>query len=368
MASSASRPDDINAVVAGLLDDLAAAQSQKQKAFAYGRAADAIFGLDRPLTALADADGRLPPIPGIGPSSTRVILEALAGGRSAIVDKAIDAAGARAEVERRRSLRHGFLSRARVQAVLHDPTLGGPRPEDHRGDFQMHTEWSDGKASVDAMADACKARGYHVAALSDHSHGLKIAGGMSMTDARRQRREVDAVNEKNGDGFRLLQGIEANIGADGTLDLGADEAAEFDLVLAAPHSLLRRREDQTARMLAAVRQPHVRVLAHPRGRIRDGRSGIVADWDAVFAEAADRGVAVELDGDPARQDLDAEIAERALHAGCLFAVDSDAHTPAQLAYTDFALAHARLAGIPPARILNCWPLPQLLDWIGASTR
>jgi histidinol phosphatase-like PHP family hydrolase len=107
----------------------------------------------------------------------------------------------------------------------------------------------------------------------------------------------------------------------------------------------------------------VSILGHPRGRVYASRAGVQADWRAVFAEAAARGVAVEIDGDPSRQDLDFSLAVRALAAGCLFALDSDAHTTSQLAYADTALAHARLAGIPPDRIVNCWPTDRLLAWL-----
>src|SRR5262245_16029099 len=116
-------------------------------------------------------------------------------------------------------------------------------------------------------------------------------------------------------------------------------------------------------MLAAIGHPAVRILAHPRGRISGSRAGVVANWDAVFAAAAARGVAIEIDGDPARQDLDHVLARRALISGCVFALDSDAHTTTQLSYAETALAHARLAGIPADRIINCWPLDQLLAWL-----
>ena len=176
---------------------------------------------------------------------------------------------------------------------------------------------------------ACQ-RGYQYSAVTDHSYGLKIAGGMSMAEAAEQRKAIDDVNARCGNQFRLLQGIEANIDAAGQLDLTDDEAATFDVVLAAPHSRLRRNEDQTDRMLAAVAHPAVRILAHPRGRITGSRAGVIANWDAVFAAAAQRGVAIEIDGDPARQDLDHTLAAGALEAGCLFALDSDAHTTTQL--------------------------------------
>ena len=188
----------------------------------------------------------------------------------------------------------------------------------------------DGSPSVQDIAEACLQRGYQFSAVTDHSYGLRIAGGMSMAEAAEQRSAIDDVNARYGDRFRLLQGIEANIDAAGCLDLTAEEADTFDIVLAAPHSKLRRSEDQTDRMLAAVAQPVVRILAHPRGRMTGSRAGVIANWDAVFAAAARRGVAIEIDGDPARQDLDYTLAARALEAKCLFALDSDAHTTSQL--------------------------------------
>jgi histidinol phosphatase-like PHP family hydrolase len=232
----------------------------------------------------------------------------------------------------------------------------------------MHSEWSDGHPTVEEIADACLQRGYHYAAVTDHSYGLKIAGGMSMVEAAEQRTAIDQVNARHGDQFRLLQGVEANIDIAGRLDLTDEEAATFDVVLAAPHSRLRKDEDQTNRMLTAVAQRAVRILAHPRGRITGSRAGVVAQWNVVFAAAAERGVAIELDGDPARQDLDYSLATEALGARCLFALDSDAHTTGQLAYAETAIAQARLAGIPPDRIVNCWPLDRLLAWLSDPLR
>lgn len=356
-------PADINAVVGGLLRDLALAQTSRQKRFGYDRAAAAILRLDLQLRDLVGVDGALPRIAGIGPASTRIIHEVLDTGASATVEQAVAASDRHADIRRRRQSRSHVLSRAAVGGVLSDPTLGGPTAADYRGDLQMHSEWSDGSPTVQEIAEACMARGYEYAATTDHSHGLTIAGGMSMADAVRQRRAIDEVNARCGPSFRLLHGIEANIDADGRLDLSDAEAATFALVLAAPHSRLRKPDDQTTRMLTAVAQPAVRILAHPRGRMSGTRAGIVADWDAVFDAAARRGVAIEIDGDPARQDLDYTMARRAFALGCLFALDSDAHTTGQLAYADIALAHARLAGIPAERIVNCWRLERLLAWL-----
>jgi putative hydrolase len=191
---------------------------------------------------------------------------------------------------------------------------------------------------------------------------------MSMKDAARQRKEMVKANARPSGGCRLLQGIEANILADGQLDLSEAEARTFDLVLAAPHSQLRKGDDQTARMMAAVENPAVRILAHPRGRMAGSRAGVVARWNEVFATAARRGVAIEIDGDPARQDLDHTLAREARDAGCLFALDSDAHTTGQLVYAETALAHAILAGVDRDRVVNSWPLARLLEWLANPAR
>ncbi len=268
---------DVNAVVGGYLRDLAFAQSSQQKMFGYKRAAAAIMALDVPLTDLVGADGALPRIAGIGPGSTRIIREVLETGESPTVEAAIEQSERRGDIERRRQLRRHFLSRAEVRRVLSEPAFSGPTLQQYRGDLQMHSEWSDGSPTVQDIADACLQRGYQYAAVTDHSYGLKIAGGMSMAEAAAQRDAIDAVNARCGNHFRLLQGIEANIDATGQLDLTPDEAATFDVVLAAPHSRLRRNEDQTDRMLTAIANPAVRILAHPRGRITGTRAGVVAE-------------------------------------------------------------------------------------------
>jgi histidinol phosphatase-like PHP family hydrolase len=359
---------DVNAVVGGYLRDLALAQPTQPQMFGYKRAAAAILALEVSLTELIRPGEALPKIPGIGPGSARVIEEVLKNGESPTVERAIDASGRRADIERRRGLRRHFLSRAEVLRILRDPNLEGPRRDEYRGDLQMHSEWSDGYPTLAEISQACQARGYSYAAVTDHSHGLKIAGGMSMEEAADQRRMIDEVNAGAGNRFRLLQGIEANIDADGRLDLSPEEAAVFEVVLAAPHSRLRKSDDQTRRLVNAVENPAVRILAHPRGRITGSRAGVVADWDVVFERAAQRAVAIEIDGDPSRQDIDHTLARKALAAGCLFALDSDAHTIQQLAYAETAWAHARLARIPSDRIVNCWPLDRLLAWLSHPTR
>src|SRR6185369_1022232 len=245
VAAGTSRDGDINAVVGGYLRDLAFAQSSQQKMFGYKRAAAAVLALDETLTQLMGPDGTLSRIAGIGPGSTRVIREILETGRSATVERAIDESGRRTDIERRRELRRHFLSRAEVRRILMDPSMAGPSLRQYRGDLQMHSEWSDGSMTLADIAEACLERGYRYAAVTDHSHGLAIAGGMSMIEASAQRQAIDELNARHRTRFRLLQGIEANIDVAGGLDLSPDEAATFDVVLAAPHSRLRREEDQT---------------------------------------------------------------------------------------------------------------------------
>jgi histidinol phosphatase-like PHP family hydrolase len=243
------------------------------------------------------------------------------------------------------------------------PPLGGAA---YLGDLQMHTAWSDGASAIGEMAAAAAERGQRYIAVTDHSFGLPIAGGIGMDEASRQHAEIDAWN-RSGPAIRVLKGIEANIDVEGGLDLTLADRTTFEIVVAAPHSRLRRAEDQTARMRAAVRQPGLHVLGHPRGRMRS-RQGILARWEEVFAEAAEIGVAIELDGDPYRQDLDWESAGRALAAGCLFALDSDAHATEELLFSRMAVAHARRAGIPPDRVINCWTDEQLVAWMHRPER
>jgi len=290
-----------------------------------------------------------------------VIREVLADRNSPTVEKAIEASGKRSAIEAARRLRSGFISRAAALQALERRLPGAIRRADYRGDLQVHSEWSDGSETIPALAAAARQRGYAYLGVTDHSYGLRIAGGMSMEEVGRQHEAIDAFNREQRGRFRVIKGIEANIPLEGGVDMTDDELSRFELVLAAPHSRLRRAEDQTARMLAAVRHPRVHILAHPRGRMMT-RAGVQAEWEQVFDEARRHHVAIEIDGDPFRQDLDQSLARQALAAGCLFALDSDAHSGAQLAYADIALAHARLAAIPAARVINTWPAEQLLDW------
>jgi putative hydrolase len=361
MARATSGPDT-NGKIAGLLRDLAAVQKSTQSRWGYKRAAQAILALDEPIESFLQPDGTLRKIPNIGPSSTRVILEVLRTGASPIVQHAVDESGKTGEVQTRRDLRRNFLSHAQVAAALKDKTLTGPSLKTYRGDLQMHSDWSDGSQTLEQIVEAAIDLDYAYCAVTDHSYGLSIAGGVSMAELAEQHKRIDRLNKRCRGKFRLLKGIEANIRADGSVDMTEDELRTLEIVVAAPHSTLRSAADQTARMLNVVGTPDVHILGHPRGRMYGSRPGVAANWDKVFEKAAKTRVAIEIDGDPSRQDIDYELARRAASAGCLFALDSDAHSTGELRYAQTAIAHARLAGVPEDRVVNCWPLDRLLEW------
>lgn len=264
---------------------------------------------------------------------------------------------------------HGtFLSRAEVAAVLKNRRLRAVSLQDYRGDLQMHSTYSDGTQTLETIAATGLERGYEYAAVTDHSYGLPIANGVSMARLVEQHAEIDRINAVLDGRFRIIKGIEANILADGRLDLTREERRQVEIVVAAPHSELRSSANQTQRLLRAVRTPGVHILGHPRGRRRDVRMGLMADWDRIFAAAARATVAVEIDGDPRRQDIDHSLARQALEAGCIFALDSDAHATDEWEFAETAIAHARLAGIPMERVINCWPLDFLLNWAAGLSR
>jgi len=351
---------DVNLTLAGLLFDLAFLAGENQRSWGYKRAAKAVLRLDEHITPLVHAN-TFRAVPGIGPTTDRIARELIHDGQSAFVEQSVLASDKADKVAALRALRQHFLSRATVKEILARP--GEPSTRKYRGDFQMHSVWSDGAEPLDSIVTACLARGQRCAGITDHSYGLPIAGGMSMEQAVEQHAAIDALNQQYAGRFRLFKGIEANIRADGTIDMEPHELRQFDFVVASPHSLLRKSIDQTARMVGAVSQPGVAILGHPMGRRYNVRPGVSADWDQVFDVAAARGVAIEIDGSFDRQDVHYELAARALEKGCVFALDSDAHSHPELVFSHIAIAHARLAGIPPGRIINYWPEKKLVKWM-----
>jgi DNA polymerase (family 10) len=231
---------------------------------------------------------------------------------------------------------------------------------DLRGDLHAHSEWSDGSRSLREMALAARERGHDYLAITDHSKGLAVANGLGPERLRAQRQEIDRLNAELAP-FRLLQGVELEVRADGALDLPDDVLAELDLVVAAVHSGLgQERQRLTDRALAAIRHPLVDILAHPTGRIVGGRPGGDFDVAALVAEAARTGTVLEIDADPARLDLRDDHAREAVAAGCILSIDSDAHSAEGLDNLEFGVGVAQRAWVPPARVLNTLPLDALL--------
>lgn len=235
-----------------------------------------------------------------------------------------------------------------------------------RGDLQMHSTWSDGSGSIAGMADAGEARGYEYIAITDHTKGLKIAGGIDEARLLEQAREIQAVNAAlagKSSPLRVLRSAEVNLNPAGQSDMEPDSLKGLDIVLGSFHSALRKTDDQTERYLAALRNPDIQILGHPRGRIYNFRLGLKADWEKVFAEAARLNKAVEIDCYPDRQDLDLTLVELAREAGTFISFGSDAHHPWQLIFLDLALAAALRAGVPPDRIVNFKSRDALLAWV-----
>ena len=229
---------------------------------------------------------------------------------------------------------------------------------DYRGDIHSHSRWSDGRATMLEMAEGAQAIGYEYLGITDHSPRITVVHGLDAERLVAQSREMAEV-QKAVD-VKLLQGIEVDILEDGSLDLPDAVLEILDVVIASPHVKLRQDPAaMTERMLRAVSHPHVDVIGHPTGRRPGSREGATYDFEAVFKEAARHSVALEIDCDPARMDLSPEMARLACEYGCTFAIDADAHAPAEFAYVPMGLWMARRAGIPRERILNFRALDEL---------
>jgi histidinol phosphatase-like PHP family hydrolase len=229
----------------------------------------------------------------------------------------------------------------------------------------MHTLWSDGSGTVAEMAGAAAERKYEYIAITDHSKGLKIAGGIDERALARQGAEIDSWNEgKNGGSLQILKSIELNLSPGGQGDMEPAALARLDFVLGSFHSALRKTDDQTDRYLAALANPEINVLGHPRGRIYNFRLGLKADWSRVFAEAVRRDKAVEIDSYPDRQDLNVGLLKLARKEGARISLGTDAHHPWQLEFIELGLAAALEARISPERIINFLSLSELKAWSG----
>jgi len=236
-------------------------------------------------------------------------------------------------------------------------------------DLHMHSRWSDGRTTIAEMAAAAEARGHHYIAITDHSAYLGVTGGVDAARLREQAAEVAALNaeyEGRGSPFRVLHGVEVDITPDGGLALPDEALAQLDLVIASLHVSLRQpREQVTARLLRAIRNPHVDIIGHPTGRILNRRQGADLDMELILKAAAEQGTLMEINSGPDRLDLDAGHVRRALELGVDLTVNSDAHHPDDLAWQRLGVLTARRGWAPSARIVNTWPLERLLERLRA---
>jgi DNA polymerase (family 10) len=230
------------------------------------------------------------------------------------------------------------------------PTL--VEPGDLRGFLHCHSDYSDGASGVEAWAAAAHAAGYAYLGLTDHSPATAFGSGLKPDDARRQHAEIDAANTRRRD-FQILKGVEADILADGTLDYSAALRRSFDFIIASVHSRHGMSADEmTARMLRAMDDPTMTILGHPTGRLLLSREPYALDIDAVFARAADRGIAIEINADPQRLDLDWRLLQRARRAGVMISIGADAHGTGQIQHMDFGLGIARKGWLGAGDLLN----------------
>ena len=251
----------------------------------------------------------------------------------------------------------GLLTRQQQLPVL--VTLA-----DLKGELHGHTTWSDGTGSVAAMADAARALGYSYWNVSDHSVGLGIVQGVDGERLRRQRLEIDAYNRRcvqEGSDFRLLQGCEVEILADGTLGLADELLAELEVVVASIHSAQRQdRTTITERCLKAIRNPQVDILGHPTGRLLGERPETAIDMEQVLQACQETGTVVEINAHPSRLDVNDVYARRAVELGCRLAVNCDAHAVDGMRVAEYGIGVARRAGLTAADVVNTRPLAGML--------
>ncbi|WP_367136561.1 MULTISPECIES: PHP domain-containing protein [Streptomyces] len=309
---------------------------------AFRTASGVVAGLPQEELRRRAAAGTLTAEKGIGPKTAAVVAEALAGRVPGYL------AGLEEEAARQPLAEGGEALRAAL-----------------RGDCHMHSDWSDGGSPIEAMARAARDLGHEWAVLTDHSPRLTIARGLTAERLRAQLGVVAGVNERLGDGFRLLRGIECDILDDGSLDQEPGLLGELDVVVASVHSKLRMDADaMTRRLVGAVANPLVDVLGHCTGRLSAGRGRPESVFDAamVFAACARFGTAVEINCRPERLDPPRRLIRQALDAGVLFSIDSDAHAPGQLDWQIHGCARAEECGVPADRVITTWTAPELLEW------
>ncbi|MEV8310518.1 PHP domain-containing protein [Streptomyces flavidovirens] len=316
------------------------AQAPTYRVRAFRTAAAAVAALPEGETESRAAAGSLETLKGVGPKTAQVVREALGGGMPAYLKRLEEeSAGPRTE------------GGEHLRALL-------------RGDCHLHSDWSDGGSPIKVMGRTAAALGHEWAVLTDHSPRLTVANGLSPERLREQLDVVAELNERWAP-FRLLTGIECDILLDGSLDQEPELLDRLDIVVVSVHSKLRMdAAAMTRRMVAAVSNPHADILGHCTGRLLTGRGRPESQFDAdeVFAACAASGTAVEINCRPERLDPPRRLLRRAVDAGVLFSVDTDAHAPGQLDWQIYGCARAEECGVPPERVVNTWAMDDLLAW------
>jgi DNA polymerase (family X) len=238
--------------------------------------------------------------------------------------------------------------------------------KDLQGVLHVHTDFSDGVNTLEEIAEAARERGYAYLGVADHSQSAHYAGGLRLDAIGVQHETIDDLNRRYRGGFRILKGIESDILADGALDYPPDILERFDFVVASVHSRFRLgREEQTKRILAAVVNPFTTILGHLTGRQLLRRSGYDIDVEAVLEACAAHGVAVEINANPWRLELDWRWHRKALGLGCMLSINPDAHSIAELDLLKWGVAVARKGGVPKERVLNAMSLGQIRHQLDA---
>ena len=249
-----------------------------------------------------------------------------------------------------------------------DATATPPLVElkDIRAELHAHTTASDGRLSIAELADHARRRGFHTLAVTDHSQSSAIAGGLKPDRLRAHAAAIRAHAATLTD-LRLLVGSEVDILADGRLDYDDETLALLDLVVASPHASLTQDPDKaTARLVRAVSHPRVHILGHPTGRLVQRRTGLQPDLHAVIAAALKHNVALEINAHWHRLDLRDTHVKAAIYAGCLIAINTDAHDPEDFDNLRYGILTARRGGVTPDRCINCWPPDRLAEWLASK--
>lgn len=235
---------------------------------------------------------------------------------------------------------------------------------DLRGFLHCHTRYSDGSNTVEELALACRAAGYQWIGITDHSQAAAYAGGLAPDDLLRQVDEIDAVNARL-EGIRVLKGVEADILADGRVDFEERVLARLDFVIASIHSRFNMTAaEMTSRLLTAMDNPYLTVIGHPTGRLLLSRDPYGLDLDLVIEKAAARGVALEVNADPHRLDLDWRVLQRVRDGGVMVSIGADAHNLSGIGHVDYGIGIARKGWLGPSDILNTRSAAEFTAWAG----